>query len=157
MKPFKFSLASSVCTTSILSVCLVCGCNSTSAVRQHPDEIDSVNNALAFNGLSNVKVWQNRIKGVMTLTGAVASPGEKAQAANIASVNASGYSIANDIAVTPPAGQVKPASDSQIKDKYQAMLRRTRISIVRISTIRSITEPSFFQAEYIALQNEWKP
>jgi osmotically-inducible protein OsmY len=25
--------------------------------------------------------------------------------------------------VTPPAGQVKPASDSQIKDKYQAMLR----------------------------------
>ncbi len=123
MKPFKFSLASSVCTTSILGVCLLCGCNGTSAVRQHPDEIDSVNNALAFNGLSNVKVWQNRLKGVMTLTGAVASPGEKAQAGNIASVNASGYTIANDVVVTPPAGKVKPASDSQIKDKYQAMLQ----------------------------------
>ena len=123
MKPLKFSLASSICTTSILSVCLVCGCNSRSAVRQHPDEVDSVNNALAFNGFSNVKVWQNRIKGVMTLTGAVASPDEKAQAVNIASINSSGYTIANDITVTPPAGQVKPASDSQIKDKYQAMLR----------------------------------
>src|ERR1700684_1693598 len=120
--------------TSILSVCLVCGCNSRSAVRQHPDEVDLVNKALAFNGFSNVKVWQNRIKGVITLTGAVASPDEKAQAANIASINASGYTIANDITVTPPAGQVKPASDSQIKDKYQARpcSGNTRISIVRI-------------------------
>jgi osmotically-inducible protein OsmY len=123
VKPFNCSLAASICTTSILSVCVLCGCSTTSAVRQHPDKVESVNKALAFNGFSNVKVWQSRTKGVMTLTGAVASPDEKAQAANIASVNATGYTIADYIAVTPPAGQVKPASDSQIKDKYQTMLQ----------------------------------
>jgi hyperosmotically inducible protein len=110
VKPGKF-LASSICSTSILGVCLVSGCNRISAVRQHPDEFDSVNNALAFNGLSGVEVWQNRTKGVMTLTGTVASADQKAQAGKVASTYAADYTIANDIGVTPPAVQAKADSD----------------------------------------------
>ena len=59
----------------------------------------------------------------MTLTGMVASPDQKAQAANIVSTNASDYTIANDIGVTPPATQAKATSDNEIKDKYQAALK----------------------------------
>jgi osmotically-inducible protein OsmY len=123
VKRFNLPIIGAICATSTLGVCLVCGCNSTPAVTQHPDDIDSVNNALVVNGLSNVKVSQNRIKGVMTLTGTVASQDQKAQAAKIASTDASGYTIANDIGVNPPAGQTKAASDNEIKDKYQAMLK----------------------------------
>jgi osmotically-inducible protein OsmY len=91
-------------------------------VRQHPDEVDSVNNALNVNGFSNVNVSQNRTTGVMTLTGLVASPDQKAQAAKIVSTNASDYTIANSINVAQSIGQTKAASDSEIKDKYEAAL-----------------------------------
>ncbi len=123
VKHFNSSIIGAICATSILGVCLVSGCNRTTAVSQHPDKIDSVNNALVVNGLSNVKVSQDRVKGVMTLTGTVASPDQRAQAANIVSTNASDYTIANDIGVTPTASQAKAASDNEIKDKYQAVLK----------------------------------
>jgi hypothetical protein len=120
MKPVKVSVGGLICATLMLGVCLVCGCNRKPAISQHPDEIDSVDNALMFNGLFNVAVSQNRTQGVMTLSGVVVSPDQKAQAAVIASTNASDYTIANDVTVTPPAAQAKPAPDSQIKAKYHA-------------------------------------
>lgn len=127
MRPIRFSVAGSICTASILGVCLVCGCSSTQAVKQHPDEIDSVNNALAFNGLSNVNVFQDRNKGVMTLTGKVQSADAKTQAAGIASTNAGDYTIVNDVGITPPASSAKAADDNAIKDKYQAMLKAHKV------------------------------
>lgn len=123
MKRLSFPVSGAICATSTLGLCLVFGCSSTPALRQRPDEIDSVKNALVVNGLSNVNVSQNRVKGVMTLTGTVASPDQRGRAANIASTNASDYTITNDIGVNPPASQAKAASDDKIKDKYQAMLK----------------------------------
>jgi hyperosmotically inducible periplasmic protein len=123
MKPIRFSAACSICATSILGLSLICGCSSTSKTSQHPDEIDSVTNALAFNGLSTVNVSQDRAKGVMTLTGTVASPDQRAQAATITSTNANDYTIANDIVVTPPAVQAKADSSSEITNEYQAELK----------------------------------
>jgi osmotically-inducible protein OsmY len=113
VKPVNFSAVSAVCATSILGLGLVCGFSNTPAVRQHADEVDSVNNALSVNGFSNVNVSQNRTTGVMTLTGLVASPDQKAQAAKIVSTNASDYTIANSINVAQSTGQTKAASDSE--------------------------------------------
>lgn len=108
----KFLSAGSICTTSILGGFLVCGCN-THPVKQYPWEIGAVVNALAFNELSNVQVSQDRVKGVMTLTGNVPSESHKALAGKIAAINASDYTIANDVVVTPPSAQPSDVSDSQ--------------------------------------------
>lgn len=108
----KFLSAGSICTTSILGGFLVCGCN-THQVKQYPWEIGAVIQALAFNELSNVQVSQDRVKGVMTLTGSVPSESQKALAGKIAAINASDYTIANDVVVTAPPVQSSKASDSQ--------------------------------------------
>lgn len=123
MKHYKILTLNAVCAASVLGLCLVCGCNKKPAVTQHPDEIDSVNNALLVNGLTNIKVSQDRTNGVMTLTGTVASPDQKAEAAKITSINASDYSVTNNIGVTTAPAQAKTASDDEIKDKYQALLK----------------------------------
>jgi osmotically-inducible protein OsmY len=123
LKLIKLSAVGAICSTSILGFWLMTGCNTGLAVKQHPDEVDSVNRALEVNGFTNINAAQNRSTGVLTLSGAVATPDLKAQAAKIASINASDYSIANDISVKAPAGQAPANSDNTIKDKYEAMLK----------------------------------
>lgn len=115
MKSVGFSC--SICAISLLGFCLIGGCHQRTPVRQHPDEVDSVNNALVFNNITNVRVAQDRKQGVMTLTGTVSTPDQKEQASRIASTNAGDYTITNDVRVKAAATQAKTSSHSGTKDK----------------------------------------
>jgi hyperosmotically inducible periplasmic protein len=115
----KFHIPSSIGATLFLGLYLICGCNSSHATQQHPDEVDSVVRALTTNGFGALNVSQDRTKGVMTLTGPVQSQERKTYAEQIARVNASDYVIANEITVTPPP----PTEDQLTEDKYKAVLQ----------------------------------
>jgi len=102
-----------------LGLCLIWGCSGIHETQQKPDEVDSVVHALTTNGFGAVNVTQDRVKGVMTLTGPVQSQERKAYAAQIARVNAGDYVIANETTVTTPP----PTVDQLTEEKFKAMLQ----------------------------------
>jgi hyperosmotically inducible periplasmic protein len=99
------------------------GCN-----KQYPDEKQSVVNAMSTNNFNSVSASQDRQKGMMTLTGSVASDDQKTQAENLAKQAAPDYTIADEIGVQPPGDQsqakaVSSSLDSAIEDNYKATLK----------------------------------
>lgn len=115
----------SAAIVGVASLALVAGCNQAA---QHPDVKDNVVNALKSNNLGNVDVSQDRDKGVMTLTGNVQSQDQKNQAESIVNQTASGYTVADEIGVTPPgdASQAKAVAsdtDSAIEDNFKAAIK----------------------------------
>ena len=103
----------------------VAGCNTTPA---HPDDKTAVTQSLSANNLSDVSVSQDQDKGVITLTGNVASDDQKSQAASLAQQAAPGYTIANQIGVRPvgaegQASSVASSLDSGIEDNFKASLK----------------------------------
>jgi hyperosmotically inducible protein len=110
-------------SAALAGMLAVAGCN-----KQFPDEETSVTNAMNTNNLSSVSVSQDRHKGVMTLTGSVASDDQKSQAENLAKQAAPDYTVADEIGVQPPGdqGQAKAVSsslDSAIEDNFKATLK----------------------------------
>jgi hyperosmotically inducible periplasmic protein len=103
---------------------LASGCNNK---KEFPDEKSSVTNSLNGGNLSAVSVSQDRDKGVMTLTGNLDSPDQKAQAETLAKQAAPDYTIADEIGVRPSgdsnAGSVASKRDSAIEDNFKAMLK----------------------------------
>lgn len=75
-------------------------CSSNS--NKSPDVSDSIQKTLNQQNLKNVSVHDDRDKGVVTLTGNVASADEKAQAESIARSMAGGQVVADQVAVLPP-------------------------------------------------------
>lgn len=75
---------------------MVGGCNNGA---QFPDSVQSVNTALEQNNLSNIRVHEDRYKGVVTLTGTVATDEQKVQAQSVAMESAATYQVQNDITV----------------------------------------------------------
>jgi hyperosmotically inducible protein len=102
---------------------IVGGCKS----KTFPDEKDAVTNSLKGNNLSSIDVSQDQDKGVMTLTGNVASDDAKRQAESLTKQAAPDYSIANEIGVRPPeapnAGSVASNLDSAIEDNFKAAIK----------------------------------
>jgi hyperosmotically inducible protein len=100
----------------------VAGCHSN-----HPDEKDAVTNSLKTNSLGEVSVSQDRDKGVMTLTGDVATGAQKQQAGTLAQQAAPDYQVANEIGVRPPetsqAGAVASDVDKGIEDNFKAVIK----------------------------------
>jgi hyperosmotically inducible periplasmic protein len=96
MKTLKLSL---LLPTALLAGFLV-GCSSAS---KSPDVSSNVRKALDQAGLKDVSTSQDRDKGVVTLSGHVATDGAKAQAQQIAESQAAGQVVANQIAVIPPS------------------------------------------------------
>jgi hyperosmotically inducible protein len=100
------------------------GCNNK---KEFPDEKSSVTNSLNGNNLNAVSVSQDRDKGVMTLTGNLDTPDQKAQAETLAKQAAPDYTIADEIGVRPSgdssAGSVASKRDSAIEDNFKAMLK----------------------------------
>jgi len=92
------------------ALALTAGCNQQQA--KSPDVKDNIKNSLQQAGLRDVSVSQDRDKGVVTLTGTVASEADKSQAESIAQSGAAGEVISNQIAVRPP-GQESMAKDIQ--------------------------------------------
>jgi hyperosmotically inducible protein len=109
---------------SVMSLALMTGCQKA----QHPDEKSAVNNALSGANLGNVSVSQDRDKGVMTLTGNVASADQKQQAENLAKQAAPDYTVADEIGVTPPGAESQAKSvasnlDDGIEDNFKAAIK----------------------------------
>jgi hyperosmotically inducible protein len=100
------------------------GCHNQSA---HPDEKTAVTNSLSGSSLSQIDVSQDRTKGVMTLTGNVASDDQKNQAEAIAKQAAPDYTIADEIGVRPAgesnAGAVASNLDNAIEDNFKASIK----------------------------------
>ena len=110
--------------------CIGSGC-STSATKS-PDVTDRVRKDLDQANFKDVSVSQDRDKGVVTLSGHVASDADKAQAEGIAKGDAAGQVVADEIAVTPPnddskTGKVNSDLDSGIEKNLDAALIQSRL------------------------------
>ena len=94
-----------------------------------PDVKDNVKQSLDQAGLHDVNVSQDRDKGVVTLTGTVASDADKAQAESLAKSAAAGQVIADQISVRPPgnesnAKEVQSDLDKGIEKNIDATLTK---------------------------------
>jgi len=87
-------------------ICLLagalCGCTSTT---KSPDVEGQIRKSLDQSGLKDVSVSQDRDKGVITLTGHVASDPDKLQAETLAKSLAAGQVVSDQIAVLPPGAE----------------------------------------------------
>jgi len=79
------------------------GC--TEPANKSADVKSAVRNSLDQAGLKDVSVDQDRDKGVVTLTGRVASEEYKREAESIAKSAAGGLVVANEVAVVPPGAE----------------------------------------------------
>lgn len=108
---------------------LTAGCQSNT---KSADVKAPIEQSLKQAGLSDVSVSQDRDKGVVTLSGTVASDDQKSQAESIARANANGQVIANQIGVRPPGSEsnaktVDSALDDAIEKNVKAKLVQHRL------------------------------
>jgi len=92
-----------------------------------PDVTDQIKDSLKANNLGDVKVSEDKDKGVVTLSGDVKSDEQKAQAEDIARKSAGGLIVANEIGVRPEgaegdAKKVDKNLDKGIEDNFKAAL-----------------------------------
>lgn len=92
-----------------------------------PDVTGIVKDALKAHNMTDVKVNEDRDKGVVTLSGNVGSEQEKADAESLAKQNANGLIIANEIGVRPEgaegdAKKVDKNLDKGIEDNFRAAI-----------------------------------
>jgi len=109
----------------LIATLAIAGCHNQPA---HPDEKSAVTNSLNGSSLNDVSVSQDRDKGVITLTGNVASDDQKTQAETLAKQAAPDYTIADEIGVRPPgaegqAGSVASKLDSGIEDNFKVAIK----------------------------------
>lgn len=122
------TIFAAIATTGLAGVLMVTGCNNSP---KYPDSKDAVTTALKQNDLGSIDVSQDRDKGVMTLTGNVASQDLKSQAESVTKQAAPDYTVADEIGVRPPdassqASAVASDQDSAIEDNYKAELKKHR-------------------------------
>ena len=114
----------------ILAISLSLACNQQSKA---PDVTDSVRQALDQAGLKDVKVSQDRDKGVVTLSGTVPSDHDKTEAESIARSAAGTQVVANEIGVRPPgeestAKKVESDLDKAIDKNVDAVLVQHKLN-----------------------------
>ena len=90
--------------TGLAGVLVFAVAQACSTAPKAPDVAAKVSGAFKQAGLKDVSVRQDREKGVVTLTGTVASDAEKSSAESIAQSLAAGQVVGNEILVTPPGG-----------------------------------------------------
>jgi hyperosmotically inducible protein len=115
----KFILPSSL--LMLLAVGTLAGCSSEAA--KSPDVADSIRKSLDQSGLKDVKVSQDRAKGVVTLDGQVPSDMDKSQAESIAKSIAVGQVVAESA-----AKQVNSDLDKGIEKNLDAALIQNRLN-----------------------------
>jgi hyperosmotically inducible protein len=84
---------------TLLAIGVLVGCSESST--KSPDITDSIRKSLDQAGLKDVAVSQDRDKGVVTLSGQVASENDKSQAESLTKSLAGIQVVANQIAVIP--------------------------------------------------------
>ncbi len=110
--------------SAILATVLTVGCSNQSKA---PDVTSDVRHALDQAGLTDVRVSQDRNKGVVTLSGNVQSDDDKARAESVAKSASGNQVIADEIGVRPKgdegtAKKVESDLDSGIDKNLDAML-----------------------------------
>jgi len=108
-----------------LAIALTLACSGRPS--RAPDVTGDIRHSLEQAGLKDVSVSQDRDKGVVTLTGKVASDDEKARAESIARSVAGSEVVSNEIGVRPngeesTAKRVDSDLDSGIDKNLDAML-----------------------------------
>jgi hyperosmotically inducible protein len=114
----------------LVGACGLAGC--ASGPVKSADVSDSVRKSLDLAGLKGVTVKQDRVKGVVTLGGQVATEGEKAQAELLATPIAAGQVVAVEIAVIPVGAEkdaraINTALDEGIGKNLEAALIQNRM------------------------------
>ena len=89
----------SVAVLAFLSVGVLAGCSGTAV--KSPDVADKIRKSLDQAAFKDVTVSQDRDKGIVTLSGQVASDNDKLQAESLAKSLAGAQVVANQIAVIP--------------------------------------------------------
>ena len=125
MKPLKLTLITSL----MLSIGISLACSNA---QKAPDVSGDIRHALDQAGLNDVRVSQDRDKGVVDLTGKVGSDDDKARAESIARSIAGSEVISNEIGVRPngdasTAKQVDSDLDSGIDKNLSATLVQHRL------------------------------
>ena len=109
-------------------ITLPLGCNR----QQAPDVSTDIRHALDQAGLKNVRVSQDRVKAVVSLTGDVATDEDKSRAETIAHSIAGDQVVSNEIGVRPNGDQstarkVDSDLDSAVDKNLDAMLVQHRL------------------------------
>src|SRR5579863_1481409 len=125
MRAWRF-VAAVVALTFIFGL----GCSKQRA--NAPSYKDAVAKAMKNDGFNDVKVDEDRDKGVVTLNGMVRSEDEKAKAEEDAKTAAPGLVVADQLSVEPPGVESKAKTiesnvDQAIKDNYKAALIGNRL------------------------------
>ena len=125
MKPFKLTSVASL----LLSIGISLACSNT---HKAPDVSGNIRHALDQAGLNDVRVAQDREKGVVELTGKVASDDDKARAESIARSIAGSEVVSDEIGVRPDgdsgtARRVDSDLDSGIGKNLSAALLEHRL------------------------------
>jgi hyperosmotically inducible periplasmic protein len=110
-------------------ILVLAGCSDTN---KSPDVADNIRKSLDQAGYKDVSVSQDREKGVLTLTGTVATEGDKAQAESIAKSGAGAQVVADQIAVRPPGNEsdakaVDSDVDQAIEKNLDALLVKNKL------------------------------
>ena len=105
------------------------GCSDTN---KSPDVSDNIRKSLDQAGYKDVSVSQDRDKGVVTLSGTVATDSDKAQAESIAKAGAGAQVVADQIAVRPPGNEsvaktVDSDTDKAIEKNLDAALVKNKL------------------------------
>jgi hyperosmotically inducible protein len=108
-------LISHISLFALLAIGAFAGCSSEPV--KSPDVADGIRRSLDQAGLKDVKVSQDRTKGVVNLAGEVPSDMDKSQAETIANSLAGGQVVADQIAVVPPANESEAKAVNSDLDK----------------------------------------
>jgi hyperosmotically inducible protein len=120
----------SVAMLTLLAAGILAGCSGTST--KSPDVSDVIRKSLDQAGLKDVSVTQDRDKGIVTLSGQVASDSDKIQAETLAKSLAGAQVVADQIAVLPPglekeAKAVNTDLDKGIENNLDAALIQNKL------------------------------
>jgi hyperosmotically inducible protein len=118
-----YKLLSKVMT--IIALAFTLGCSKTPGLS--PDVKDAVEKSLAQADFTNIKVVQDRVKGVITLSGDVQTDADKQAAEDVARNTSNSLVIANEIGVRPAgfeteAKSVDASLDTAIEKNFEAIL-----------------------------------
>ena len=115
---------------TLLALGSMLGCSKVSA--KSPDVSDSIRKSLDQAGLKDVSVSQDRDKGIVTLSGQVASENAKSQAESLAKSFAGTQVVADQIAVIPVGAEkaakaVNSDLDQGIENNLDAALIQNKM------------------------------
>lgn len=109
----------------VVAAGILIGCSTIST--KSPDVSEGIRASLDQAGLTEVSISQDRDKGIVTLSGHVASDAKKLQAASVATKLAGAQVVSNEIAVLPLGGErdakmINSSLDDGIESNLHAAL-----------------------------------